>query len=226
METYIRQRQLIISPLIPSRVIGENEPLTAVFNKVIATQEVKHKGQGRRPAPWFRRRLPPRLFSPRRFTARPVRDPEAPPRGPHPGQEGLPPPCGPQHGYREENGLPGDHPPRWRSGPRPPPLAPFETLKRGVAACCCRRREERLLRHVAARRVRPRQEEDAEKRGGHTERARRRREPDGGTSRPAGRPTPSRADGGAVLLSSCRKPYFLEPATRGSPSTSRSFTTR
>ncbi|TNM89956.1 hypothetical protein fugu_004190 [Takifugu bimaculatus] len=46
METYIRQRQLIMSPLIPSRVIGENEPLTAVFNKVIATQEVKHKGQG------------------------------------------------------------------------------------------------------------------------------------------------------------------------------------
>uniref|UniRef100_H3D1P3 Dedicator of cytokinesis 5 n=1 Tax=Tetraodon nigroviridis TaxID=99883 RepID=H3D1P3_TETNG len=28
------------------QVIGENEPLTAVFNKVIATQEVKHKGQG------------------------------------------------------------------------------------------------------------------------------------------------------------------------------------
>ncbi|XP_061529041.1 dedicator of cytokinesis protein 5 isoform X1 [Phycodurus eques] len=46
METYIRQRQLIISPLIPSRVIGENEPLTAVFNKVIATREVNHKGQG------------------------------------------------------------------------------------------------------------------------------------------------------------------------------------
>uniref|UniRef100_A0AAQ5YNF1 Dedicator of cytokinesis 5 n=1 Tax=Amphiprion ocellaris TaxID=80972 RepID=A0AAQ5YNF1_AMPOC len=43
METYIRQRQLIISPLIPSRVIGENEPLTAVFNKVIATREVNHK---------------------------------------------------------------------------------------------------------------------------------------------------------------------------------------
>lgn len=54
METYIRQRQLIMSPLIPSRVIGENEPLTAVFNKVIATQEVKHKGQGRPPTP-----LPP-----------------------------------------------------------------------------------------------------------------------------------------------------------------------
>lgn len=50
METYIRQRQLIMSPLIPSRVIGENEPLTAVFNKVIATQEVKHKGQGEKPA--------------------------------------------------------------------------------------------------------------------------------------------------------------------------------
>uniref|UniRef100_A0A8D3DSB5 Dedicator of cytokinesis 5 n=1 Tax=Scophthalmus maximus TaxID=52904 RepID=A0A8D3DSB5_SCOMX len=46
METYIRQRQLIMSPLIPSRVIGENEPLTAVFNKVIATREVNHKGQG------------------------------------------------------------------------------------------------------------------------------------------------------------------------------------
>uniref|UniRef100_A0A665TZ21 Dedicator of cytokinesis 5 n=1 Tax=Echeneis naucrates TaxID=173247 RepID=A0A665TZ21_ECHNA len=46
METYIRQRQLIMSPLMPSRVIGENEPLTAVFNKVIATREVNHKGQG------------------------------------------------------------------------------------------------------------------------------------------------------------------------------------
>ncbi|XP_054906818.1 dedicator of cytokinesis protein 5 [Poeciliopsis prolifica] len=46
METYIRQRQIIMSPLIPSRVIGENEPLTAVFNKVIATREVNHKGQG------------------------------------------------------------------------------------------------------------------------------------------------------------------------------------
>uniref|UniRef100_A0A3P8WR81 Dedicator of cytokinesis 5 n=1 Tax=Cynoglossus semilaevis TaxID=244447 RepID=A0A3P8WR81_CYNSE len=44
METYIRQRQLIMSPL--SRVSGENEPLTAVFNKVIATREVNHKGQG------------------------------------------------------------------------------------------------------------------------------------------------------------------------------------
>lgn len=48
METYIRQRQLIMSPLIPSRVIGENEPLTAVFNKVIATREVNHKGQGKK----------------------------------------------------------------------------------------------------------------------------------------------------------------------------------
>lgn len=47
METYIRQRQLIMSPLIPSRVIGENEPLAAVFNKVIATREVNHKGQGK-----------------------------------------------------------------------------------------------------------------------------------------------------------------------------------
>uniref|UniRef100_A0A3B5MGZ7 Dedicator of cytokinesis 5 n=1 Tax=Xiphophorus couchianus TaxID=32473 RepID=A0A3B5MGZ7_9TELE len=28
------------------QVIGENEPLTAVFNKVIATREVNHKGQG------------------------------------------------------------------------------------------------------------------------------------------------------------------------------------
>uniref|UniRef100_A0A3P8SEF6 Dedicator of cytokinesis 5 n=1 Tax=Amphiprion percula TaxID=161767 RepID=A0A3P8SEF6_AMPPE len=43
METYIRQRQLIMSPLIPSRVIGENEPLTAVFNKVIATREGRSK---------------------------------------------------------------------------------------------------------------------------------------------------------------------------------------
>uniref|UniRef100_A0A8C2ASL7 Dedicator of cytokinesis 5 n=1 Tax=Cyprinus carpio TaxID=7962 RepID=A0A8C2ASL7_CYPCA len=40
------KQQLIMSPLIPSRVIGENEPLVAVFNKVIATREVNHKGQG------------------------------------------------------------------------------------------------------------------------------------------------------------------------------------
>ncbi|XP_005210349.1 dedicator of cytokinesis protein 5 isoform X1 [Bos taurus] len=46
METYIRQRQLIMSPLITSHVIGENEPLTSVLNKVIATKEVNHKGQG------------------------------------------------------------------------------------------------------------------------------------------------------------------------------------
>ncbi|XP_029018297.1 dedicator of cytokinesis protein 5 isoform X1 [Betta splendens] len=46
METYIRQRQLIMSPLMPSRVTGENEPLTAVFNKVIATRDVNSKGQG------------------------------------------------------------------------------------------------------------------------------------------------------------------------------------
>ncbi|KAM6954210.1 dedicator of cytokinesis protein 5 [Aplochiton taeniatus] len=46
METYIRKRQLIMSPLILSRVIGENEPLTGVFNKVMATREVNHKGQG------------------------------------------------------------------------------------------------------------------------------------------------------------------------------------
>lgn len=49
METYIRQRQLIMSPLITSHVIGENEPLTSVLNKVIATKEVNHKGQGTRP---------------------------------------------------------------------------------------------------------------------------------------------------------------------------------
>lgn len=59
METYIRQRQLIMSPLIPSRVIGENEPLTAVFNKVIATREVNHKGQGKMKCSvcplWFQR---------------------------------------------------------------------------------------------------------------------------------------------------------------------------
>lgn len=46
METYIRQRQLIMAPLITSHVIGENEPLTLVFNKVIAAKEVNHKGQG------------------------------------------------------------------------------------------------------------------------------------------------------------------------------------
>uniref|UniRef100_A0AAX7SZY8 Dedicator of cytokinesis 5 n=1 Tax=Astatotilapia calliptera TaxID=8154 RepID=A0AAX7SZY8_ASTCA len=43
---FIPFQQLIMSPRIPSRVIGENEPLTAVFNKVIATREVNHKGQG------------------------------------------------------------------------------------------------------------------------------------------------------------------------------------
>uniref|UniRef100_A0A8B9ZKJ0 Dedicator of cytokinesis 5 n=1 Tax=Anas platyrhynchos TaxID=8839 RepID=A0A8B9ZKJ0_ANAPL len=41
-----KQRQLIMSPLITSHVIGENEPLTSVFNKVIAAKEVNHKGQG------------------------------------------------------------------------------------------------------------------------------------------------------------------------------------
>nr|XP_054354493.1 dedicator of cytokinesis protein 5 isoform X1 [Pongo pygmaeus] len=46
METYIRQRQLIMSPLITSHMIGENEPLTSVLNKVIAAKEVNHKGQG------------------------------------------------------------------------------------------------------------------------------------------------------------------------------------
>ncbi|XP_063050218.1 dedicator of cytokinesis protein 5, partial [Engraulis encrasicolus] len=46
METYIRQRQLIMSPLIPSKIIGENEPLTSVLNKVIANRDVNHKGQG------------------------------------------------------------------------------------------------------------------------------------------------------------------------------------
>lgn len=50
METYIRQRQLIMSPLITSHVIGENEPLTSVLNKVIAAKEVNHKGQGTWPA--------------------------------------------------------------------------------------------------------------------------------------------------------------------------------
>ena len=35
-----------MSPLITSHVIGENEPLTSVLNKVIATKEVNHKGQG------------------------------------------------------------------------------------------------------------------------------------------------------------------------------------
>lgn len=49
METYIRQRQLM-SPLITSHVIGENEPLTSVLNKVIAAKEVNHKGQGTWPA--------------------------------------------------------------------------------------------------------------------------------------------------------------------------------
>ncbi|KAB1255895.1 Dedicator of cytokinesis protein 5 [Camelus dromedarius] len=49
METYIRQRQLIMSPLITSHVIGENEPLTSVLNKVIAAKEVNHKGQGTPP---------------------------------------------------------------------------------------------------------------------------------------------------------------------------------
>lgn len=49
METYIRQRQLIMSPLITSHVIGENEPLTSVLNKVIAAKEVNHKGQGTHP---------------------------------------------------------------------------------------------------------------------------------------------------------------------------------
>lgn len=47
------------------------------------------------------------------FAGRAVCDPEAPPRGSCPSQEGLPPLCGPQHGYRQENGLSRNHPPRW-----------------------------------------------------------------------------------------------------------------
>lgn len=47
------------------------------------------------------------------FSGRAIRDPEAPPGGSRPSQEGLPPLCGPQHGYRQENGLSRNHPPRW-----------------------------------------------------------------------------------------------------------------
>ncbi|KAE8619097.1 hypothetical protein XENTR_v10009604 [Xenopus tropicalis] len=45
-ENLISQRQLIMSPLMASRAIAENEPLTAIYNKVIAAKEVNHKGQG------------------------------------------------------------------------------------------------------------------------------------------------------------------------------------
>ncbi|XP_075063292.1 dedicator of cytokinesis protein 5 [Mixophyes fleayi] len=45
-ETYISQRQLIMSPLSNSRALAENEPLTTIYNKVIAAKEVNHKGQG------------------------------------------------------------------------------------------------------------------------------------------------------------------------------------
>ncbi|KAM9312793.1 dedicator of cytokinesis protein 5 [Gastrophryne carolinensis] len=45
-ETYISQRQLIMSPISGSRVLAENEPLTSIYNKVIAAKEVNHKGQG------------------------------------------------------------------------------------------------------------------------------------------------------------------------------------
>ncbi|KAM3924321.1 dedicator of cytokinesis protein 5 [Leptodactylus fuscus] len=45
-ENYISQRQLIMSPLSTSRVLAENEPLTTIYNKVIAAKEVNHKGQG------------------------------------------------------------------------------------------------------------------------------------------------------------------------------------
>ncbi|PIO39989.1 hypothetical protein AB205_0033050 [Aquarana catesbeiana] len=45
-ETYISQRQLIMSPLSSSRVLAENEPLPSIYNKVIASKEVNHKGQG------------------------------------------------------------------------------------------------------------------------------------------------------------------------------------
>lgn len=44
---------------------------------------------------------------------RAVCDSEAPPGRSRPGPEGLPSLCGPQHGHRQENGLPGNHPPRW-----------------------------------------------------------------------------------------------------------------
>lgn len=47
------------------------------------------------------------------FAGRAVCDPEAPRRGSCPSQEGLPPLCGPQHGYCQENGLSRNHPPRW-----------------------------------------------------------------------------------------------------------------
>lgn len=122
METYIRQRQLIMSPLIPSRVIGENEPLTAVFNKVIATREVNHKGQGKMkcsqtpPPLWFQwvalnwpfcfegNKWCVRVYRVYAFSVylieflymfpgRALCDPEAPPRGSWPSQEGLPPLC-------------------------------------------------------------------------------------------------------------------------------------
>ncbi|CAJ0926411.1 unnamed protein product [Ranitomeya imitator] len=45
-ENYISQRPLIMSPLSSSRVLAENEPLTTIYNKVIAAKEVSHKGQG------------------------------------------------------------------------------------------------------------------------------------------------------------------------------------
>lgn len=47
------------------------------------------------------------------FAGRAFCDPEAPPGGPRPSQEGLPPLCRPQHRYRQENGLSRNHPPRW-----------------------------------------------------------------------------------------------------------------
>lgn len=50
------------------------------------------------------------------FAGRAVCDPEAPPWRSCPSQEGLPPLCGPQRGYRQENGLPRNHPPRWIRG--------------------------------------------------------------------------------------------------------------
>lgn len=48
-ETYISQRQLIMSPLSSSRVLAENEPLPSIYNKVIAAKEINHKGQGIEP---------------------------------------------------------------------------------------------------------------------------------------------------------------------------------
>lgn len=118
---------------------------------------------------------------------RTVCDLEASPRGPCSSQEGLPSLCRPQHGYRQENGLPRNHPPRWPicCCVLPPVsavmliLIAHRTMREGfmnsqhihlmISCSFSRKREEWYLCNPASGRVWPWQKEDPEKCRGHTE---------------------------------------------------------